>query len=754
MASTDEVVLSENRALRVECEAQEVEIAQLKNYLHMSVTKPDLCFGQQRVTLNKCLNSFPEKAWQKLIDETPEVDSPAIITALEDQLADKNKHLTACLQEISNLRSRSGDGKTKPDSITDGNTAHLLSQITFLHNEVERLEQQVNAVRAAGKEELRVMTIEYNDKLQLREKENRLLTEQLRGRKNHLADGEDMAARTKTLESQLATALSEKSSLLIEKNNFLAKIRKLEAVIKERKNETSEALQVASQEHTVSNAQIKGLQEVIQVLSDERSSLRRELANLRSGMSSQKVHTETQTDTLPQVSSSVQTDVVPLAAKECQVDSCNQLNDPTTHSVQSLAHMLEIKCAECDDLRGRIDDISAIHGETVSILEVTKKRLEEEAEHKRLLSDDAEKLSLQVRSLQQKCSQYAASERELHVRLANVEDEKQQLIASSFSFEREKKGMEERLQQFQRDMDQLVANKNYCNQQVGQLANENEKLVTEQQRLLRHETQLAYSLKAKDGELQEVLSAYQNAVKEAESQRDAQRTIERELEVVRATLSSKEQSIIYLQEQVSQLHRKDQQSCLDLQTYEYENDQLHRKLVQSTSRVAQLETTCEELQQVSLAKDRAADELQQSLAELSKQLILKENECVLLQHRYESLQHDFSGVQSAYEADSRRCRELEDTNARLVVRGMLSSEHDEKFSSLQGEVKAAQVALQERESLLRTVQEQLQRERDTKERCMTELEAAQASLSEALSSKERLQQIVLDQAATLSHLSQ
>ncbi|ORC84350.1 BRCT domain-containing protein [Trypanosoma theileri] len=753
MTAVCEGYSSENIALRVECEAQEAEIAQLKNFLQQSVARPDLYPGPQRVTLNKALNVFPEKAWQQLNNDVPHVDDSDVIRALEEQLKDKNEQLSLCFQEITQLKNDLKNNSPPGTVIHEENTAHLLSQINFLHNEVERLEQQVATVRENAVEEVQAIAVEYKEKLLLKEKENRSIVEQLRGRKNRSIDGEDFVSRCKMLESQLALALSEKNSLLIEKNDLSTKIRKLDTALKERKHEALEAQRMASHESVTSGSQIKSLQEVIQVLSDERTSLQKQLHQFRSEKNIEHVHNETQTENAL-VCTLTQTETVCMSEKECQVDLITYSGDIGAQSVQSLTHLLEIKCAEYDDLRAQMDDLSSIHRDTLSTLERTKKRLVEEVERRKLLSDDAEKLSLQVRSLQQKCSQQAAAERELYAKVSSVEEQKQLLRMSSVNIEREKHGLEEQLQQYQKDMDQLIANKNYCNQQVAQLSSENEKLQAEIQRLHQHEAQLAYSLKAKDGELREILSAYQNAVKEVELQTDSQRTIERELEATRATLASKEQGIIYLQEQLNQLHHRDQQLSLDLQTFEYENSQLHRKIVQTEALVAQLESNCNELQQVSLAKDRATEELQQSLAELSKQIVLKENECMLLRQRCESLQRDVSRLQSAHELESRRLHELEDINARLVVRGVMSSEDDDRVNVLREEVKVLKESLQEKNFSLQTLQEQLQREQDERKKCTRELQVAQTSLEEALDSKERLQQVVLDQAATLSHLSQ
>lgn len=752
-AATYEGLSSENTALRIECEAQEAEIAQLKNFFQLSVTKPDVSLGQQRVTLNKALNAFPEKAWQQLSHDTPCADDSDVIRALEEQLKTKNEQLAKYFQEITELKTCLRNGLSSHTNSSDENTAHLLSQISFLHNEVERLEQQVAAVRAANTKEVSVLAIKYNDGLGQKEKETRTTVEELKAQKSRLKDVEELVSRCKILENQLAIALSEKNSLLVEKGDYCTKIRKLETKLKERKHEVSEAQKMAFHASATSGSQIKNLQEVIQVLSDERTSLQKELLRIRSELNIEKSDGETQTERAV-VSVSTETNTRHLPERECQVDLTTFTGDGGTHSVQSLTHMLELKCVECDDLRVRIDDLSSLHQEAFSTLEMTKKRLENEVERRKNLSEDTEKLSLQVRSLQQKCSQQAANERELHTKISTIEEQKQQLRINCVNLEREKISLEERLQQYQKDMEQLVANKNYCNQQVGQLASDNERLQSELQRLHRQEAQLAYSLRAKDGELREILSAYQNAVKEVESQVEAGRFIERELEATRAAMASKEQGIIYLQEQLNQLHHRDQQLSLDLQTFEYENSQLHRKLVQSEALATQLEARCDELQQVSLAKDRATEELQQSLAELSKQIALKENECMLLRDQSESLQRDVCRLQSSHEAHLHRLRELEETNARLVVRGMISGENNDRFDLLREEANVAKEALKEKTFSLQTAQEELQKEKEEKIKCIQELEVTRASLEEALLSKERLQQVVLDQAATLSHLSQ
>ncbi|RNF10865.1 BRCT domain-containing protein [Trypanosoma rangeli] len=753
VAATCEGLFSENTALRVECDAQEAEIAQLRHFIQLSVTKPDLYPSPQRVTLNKGLNVFPEKAWQQLNNATPHVDDAVVISALEEQLSNKNKQLNACLQEIAELKKCYKENTSGRTNTHDENTAHLLSQIDFLHNEVERLEQHVATVRADSTKVARSLAVEFNEKLDQKEKEGRAITEQFRTRKRRGTEGEDLVVRCKTLENQLAIALSEKNSLLIEKNEYCTKIRKLEATLKERRSEVSEVQKMASHESVATGIQIKSLQEVIQVLSDERSSLQQQLAQLYSALNVDKIQAETQTEK-NLCDTSTQVDLLRVAEKECQVNSITCSTDGGTQSVQSLTHILELKCTECDELRARIDDLSSACRDALVTAETMKKSLAEEIERRKFLSDDAEKLSLQVRSLQQKCSQQAANERELQARINHVEEQKQQLRINAMSIERDKSGLEERLQQYQKDMEQLVANKNYSNQQVGQLASENERLLDEVQRLHQHEAQLAYSLKAKDGELREILSAYQNAVKEAESQVGAQRTIERELEATRATLASKEQRIIYLQEQLNQMHHRDQQLSLDLQTFEYENSQLHRRLVQVEALTTQLEGKCNELQQVSLAKDRTSEELQQSCAELSKQVVLKENECMLLRHRSESLQRDLARLQSVYETESHRLRELENANARLVVKGMISADSDDRSNPLRAELDDTKETLREKSVAFQNLQEQLRKEKDERIKCMQELDDAQASLEEALLSKERLQQVVLDQAATLSHLSQ
>ncbi|KAH8620173.1 hypothetical protein ERJ75_000090000 [Trypanosoma vivax] len=114
----------------------------------------------------------------------------------------------------------------------------------------------------------------------------------------------------------------------------------------------SEAQLLVSKETSVVGVQLKSLQEVIQVLSDEKSSLQTELNKLQRQHKVVKKSVETQT-TKSHALVFTQTEALKFEEKGCQVSSLCDVSDSATQSVQGLAHMLEIKCAECDDLRPR-----------------------------------------------------------------------------------------------------------------------------------------------------------------------------------------------------------------------------------------------------------------------------------------------------------------------------------------------------------------------------------------------------------------
>lgn len=634
-----------------------------------------------------------------------------------------------------------------PRSATEGYASHLLSQITFLHNEVERLEGQLNEVRAKGSRDLRDQAKQYEAAI---EQKNAELREWRVKLGHHDKDTTSYAQRCAALEKQLAAVSSEKSMLEVERGDLHAKNRKLEATLKSVKAQLTET-QRGSQDGSTSSAdQTSKLTRAVQLLTEERAALQQRVDALQRAQKVEKTDAGTTTE-WHLASTSTQTDSVGRADRECQVDTAIHFADIGSQSIHGVAQQLEAKSQECDALRARLEDLNAIQEDSIRTLNATKKRLAEEVERRKLVSDDAEKLSIQVRSLQQGASEQAATERDLVAKLHLLEEQRLQLRVEVSQTERERGAWEAQLKQYEKDMEQLVANKNYSNQQLSLLANENENLRAEVQKLLQRESQLAFSLKAKDGELNELLAAYQNAAKESESILDNQRFLERELDGVRATMASKEEGIIYLQEQLHALHQREQQLVLDMQTFEYENGQLHRRILQSDTTVAQLEAKCQDYLQVVNAKDLSLEEMHQSLAELSKQVVIKENEALLLRRRCETLEADATRLEATLTSEMNKNRTLEDSNARLVTRDLLSTGG---ASATASELDEVRTALQRSDRDRRALREQLELANASRRRLEGELATHKSRLQEAEESKERLQAIALEQTKTLGQLSQ
>ncbi|EPY18620.1 BRCT domain-containing protein [Strigomonas culicis] len=466
-----------------------------------------------------------------------------------------------------------GSSRDALNHTTDTYVAHLLAQIDFLHNEIDRLESLLASSRTKGNKE-HARTVEHYESLVV-QKNAEVST--LRAKLSAKSDT-DALARCSTLEKQLAAANSEKNVAIMEKNELKAKARKLEADLKSKtsllkaqansRTETSEEAEALQND----NSQLLGQ---LKQLADENRLLRTELheEKERSTQEKRTVSIGVQAIDLSAITAvpmSTQTEKVVsfTCDKECQVDSVIHFTQTKEQSVFTLTQLLEEKTQECDSLRSTLEDMKAVQEDTLQMLDTTKKRLSEEVQNFQLSSDDTEKLTLQIRSLQQKLSKQTATERELLSRIALLEESRQQLQKEAIHIENEKRTWQTQIHQTESDIEQLVANKNYCNQQLSLMSNENENLRAEVQKLLQREAQLAFTLKAKDAELHEIIKAYQNASKENDVMNENQRFLERELDNIRATLASKEEGIIYLQEQLSSLHQREQQLVLDLQTYE------------------------------------------------------------------------------------------------------------------------------------------------------------------------------------------
>lgn len=579
--------------------------------------------------------------------------------------------------------------------------------------------------------------------------------EELRRRSGAQPDGADLSKRCKLLEKQLAAANSEKSVAATEKNELQVKVRKLEVLLKTKKQDVVAAQRSAEEVEVERSSAITALKMAVEGLSKERDDLAKQL---RDSLKRGKVQREEKcvSAVVAVQSTEAQTDAVERATQACQVNSLPTCCDGVTAqdaSVYSLNALLEERTRECDDLRSRLEDLKATQKDSLAMLESAKRELADESEQRRLAMSDADNLSVQIRGLQQRCSDQTAAERMLGERIHLLEDEKQRLLVEKTRVERDRDSWEEQLRQYERDLSQLSATKNHANQQLGTLANENENLRSELQRFSAREAQMAYTLKAKDAETQEILIAYQKSAQENESLLENQRFLERELDNARASIAAKEESMIYVQEQLQSLHLREQQLTLDLQSFEYENETLHQRLARADEEATGMERKCDELQHMLHAKDRSVEELHQSLRELSNQTMFKDNEGLLLRQRCDDLINDATRLRALLAAERNRVQELEEANACLIARDVLSldkQQRDDLGGDEQEQERGARLAAEEERDRLAESYDQLCA---TNEELQARVKQLEKALSDARESKERLHRIVMEQNKALGHLS-
>jgi hypothetical protein len=788
---------AQNATLRIQCHSNESEILRLKHALDLAMTKAGSWGGmKQRVTVNKPV--LPAKDW--LHAESSEQvagagGSSAIVpfaastvaASLEHQVREKAEELRLAqehnaatekaLQDACRARDdliaeletfKSSHARTRSDSAA---TSHLMAQLQFLHGELERLESEVASVRADSAEQLRAANIEhatalaeYEAKLKAAADEKHRLLGRLGPAARQLSrmeNGEDFLARCRILEGQLAAALAEKNAFSIEKHELMTKLRKMEAVAKEKKLSLAEVQKQAFEESASNEETGRTLRSIVDSLSAERSSLQEQLQVLRARLAAPRVESGVQSEAPIRLSGAAQCDPPPAQTDGwCQVDSIRHFADPQSASMHSVAHLLETKCAEVESLTQQLDELARAHRDTLTLLEQTRKRLQDEATRRQQSSDDCERLGLQVRSLQQRTSQQSAAEREKDVRLRESEDKMQEAVSSRLRIEAELQEAKELIAMHHTDMQNVVQSQNFANHQINSLASENDALRGEIQKLLHREAQCNFSIRAKEVELGEILAAYQQCVRESEQHIQARGILEREVDNARAAASAKEERIINLQEQIGHLHAREQQLALDLQSFDYEGGQLQRKLVQSESTVAHLEGQVHDLVQSLHASERVTEELERNLSELSKQIVLKDNECMLLRQRSDNAEREWATMNISRQTELHRLRELEDANARLVVRGILTSQQQQAAASpapsttdFQLRDEQQKKALAETTAALADANAALQNQ---EKQCSMHIDRARAlelALREEQLAKERLQRVVLDQAAILSQLS-
>lgn len=405
--------------------------------------------------------------------------------------------------------------------------------------------------------------------------------------------------------------------------------------------------------------------------------MRAELNDLRGRLARPRASCETQCDAptprAVSLQSSMQTEATEpaRATQACQVDTrlkCDGYGD----NMQSVVFSLEQKCHELDTSRADLDRLASVHNEALTFLDTTKQRLAEEVQRRKAIEGDAERLGIQARALQQQCAQLLAQLREKDAAAAAAQQRMQLAVNAQARVEEERRAWEADMATHARDMQALVAHQTLVTGQLEEVSQENSALRGEVQALLQREAQGAYSLKAKDVELAEILAAYQAATRESEGRSTASKALEREADNLRAHAAAKEQRVAALAEQVRQLHAREQQLAVDLQSCDYEGGLLHRKLVAAEQQNAQWQAQAADLQQQVAAAQRVTFEFERHTAELQKQLVIRDSESLFLRNRCDGLEHELAAIRTQHGVERQRLQELEDSNARLVVRSIIA----------------------------------------------------------------------------------
>ena len=780
---TVDTLRAENMTLKIQCNKLEREAVELRHTLDLSLTKAGSWGGmKQRVTLFKPQSVVAERLWTTAADGSEYLNEGSEVveaieqqlhekTALVDQLQQTNFHLQETVTSLEHrLKIQEQQLQSAPQQkSTTSSTTYFQSQIRFLHDELERAESMAATIRRECVEELRMSNEQFNRLMEEKDARIRQLedeTSKLRSvagisKKAKWEHGEDLMTRCKLLETQLATVLAEKNVLQVERGDIMMRLRKFESAAKERQHAVEEAQKLAAVESSVSSEHARRLIAIIANLTEDKTHVTEQLREANARLNTPKQSVEVQVFPLALQQAS-QTDTAPSTEEVgCQVDSVGSL-PPETRSVQAVRHLLEQKCSEADDLRAKLEQLSYVHQETLQMLEATKQRLSQELTRRKSLEEDVESQSLQLHSLQQKTSYQLSVDREKDVLLQQAEARQHEAQTKLLKSEEEYRRLEADLTKHRSDLHHLVANQNYNSTQVNQLSLENEGLRVEIQKLLQREAQCNYTIRAKDVEIAEILAAYQQSTKEMELIGNSCHTLEKENENLRAVIASREERNIHLQEQVAHLHAREQQLSLDLQSFEHEGGQLHRRFTQSEIRSAQLEAQVHECQQTIHSFERVNEELQRSLAELSKQLVVRDNESLLLRQRCDSLEQECTALNTAHRSESQRLKELEESNARLVVRNIMSTSQAQqqqmtseshRIVALERELAAARDSLGKTAAALRKSNDdtaELHQELGRAEQRRAEVESA---LAEVTNTKQRLERLLSEQAATLSQLS-
>lgn len=625
-------------------------------------------------------------------------------------------------------------------------TAHLLAQISFLHKEVERLEKQLQNARTKGVATAREITEQYEKML----KEKSMKCDEWRNKFVHLNDHieEEVQKRVSNLEKLTQSFAQEKLLLQSKNNELLNKLGDMKRSLEFQQNQTSEVEKKMFEQEAELSTKLNDNIKLVNQLSEENQLLKTVNENTRKVAVEMGTITDTQTD---DKCTQIEDQAVLI---EQQRDGSLGVNEENTNqNLIYLRNAVEQKTQELELYKKQLDELSVDYQKTLSELEEVKAQHFEEMKRKNLYSMDYEKLMAHITVLQQKLGETAASQRNLLEKVSSKEAEKQDALSSMLRVERDKNYLENQLHQYEKDIDHLISFKNISSAQLEDAAVENEKLQAELQLHIKKESQFAFTIKAKEEEIQDILEAYRSAVKENEQLIENSKVIERELDHVRGALSMKEDSILFLREQVKELNQREQQLILDIQSFEYDNDQLHRTILKNEGYISQLEKSSSDLKQTVHAKDVSIEELHHHLAELSKQVVVKENECMHLLRRCEDMESECTRLQASLSHLTQLNNQLEDSNARITARNVLDSSENQRCAYLENELNTLSVEVKRLSNLSKTIQLELDKERASRSSCEKSLQDAKLKIRELEQSKERLQQVIIEQTKTLSSLA-
>lgn len=358
-----------------------------------------------------------------------------------------------------------------------------------------------------------------------------------------------------------------------------------------------------------------------------------------------------------------------------------------------------------------------------------------------------------IQDFQQKLAISSEKLQQLLMKISILEKEKSDAMSAAAQAEHDRDYLESQLHQYEKDVGKLVAHKNFCASNLDDAALENDRLHHELQRHADNENKMCFTIQEKDEELHDLLKMYNSAVRENEFLLEGNNVLQRELDNIRSSLSSKDDSIQFLREQLNDINHREQQLLIDIQSFECETDQNHRIVAKQVKHINQIEKENANLKQIIHAKDISVEELHQHLADLNKQIVIQENDSIYRQRRCDDLEAECSWLQAGHEKQSQTVQELEDANASLMAKSALVATEHHRYRQLETEVRTLQLHSKELENTLISTELDLEKERKNRLLAEKELNSEKALVEELQEKNKRLRNLVEDQKNVLSSLA-